>query len=280
MSDLVGEQIAIRSVAHTFQGQTGSTKALAGVNLEIAAGEFVAIVGPSGCGKSTLLSLISGLEKIQSGNVEIGGHPVDGIRRDAGMMLQSESLLPWRTVRGNIELALRIRRHPKTEVTRRADAWIRRIGLEGFAEHYPRELSGGMRKRVQLAATMVYEPAILLMDEPFSALDALTRNVMEDELLRIWSNSRSTVVFVTHDLDEAIALADRVVVSTARPMRVKASYEIPIPRPRSVAEIQSAPGFGELRHRIWSDLRDEVSAAGDPGSAAVPEPGPQAVSTI
>ena len=264
--------IELANVTHTFKKGATETVAIRDVNLTIPDGEFVALVGPSGCGKSTLLSLVSGLVPYQEGQVRVNGEPVRHIRRDAAMMLQSDVLLPWRTVRSNVGLALQIRGVRRSDIAARADEWIGRVGLAEFRNHYPSQLSGGMRKRVQLAATLIYEPAIVLMDEPFGALDALTRARMEQLLLDLWATLGSTVLFVTHDLDEAIALSDRVVVFTRGPGTVKSIYPIPIPRPRDVADIQSAPGFPELRKQIWEDLKDEVGDVEAPAGGEARDP--------
>jgi NitT/TauT family transport system ATP-binding protein len=236
----------------------GAFTAVSEMTLALGAGEFLALVGPSGCGKSTLLNLISGLEAPSSGRVAVEGRRVDEIQRQVGYLFQKDALLPWKTVRENIEMPLVFRRR-LPEIRRAAvDEWVGRVGLRGFETYYPHQLSGGMRKRVALAATFVYEPHILLMDEPFSALDVQTRNLMENELLELWREHRKTVVFVTHDLEEAIALADRIVVMTANPGRVKREYRVDLPRPRNVNEIRFDPRFRDIHEEIWSALKDEV----------------------
>ena len=228
------------------------------VSFEVRNGEFVSIVGPSGCGKSTLLGLIAGLVPLSGGRIAVGGRPVDGVNPRLGYVFQRDALFPWKTVAQNVGLPLLFRGVDAASARTRAAAWIGRIGLTGFERYHPYQLSGGMRKRVALAMTMVYEPEIILMDEPFGALDVQTRNLMENDLLEIWAQLRRTVVFVTHDLEEAIALSDRVVVLTASPGRVKAVYRIDLPRPRSVTEIRFHPDFGRLYETIWKDLKDEV----------------------
>ena len=237
--------------------ETGYT-ALRDVSLEVEPERFVALVGPSGCGKSTTLSLIAGLERATSGSVVVRGTPVAGIGEGVGFLFQRDALLPWKTVRDNVRLPLQLRGTGAEEARRRVDEWIGRVGLRGFETAFPHQLSGGMRKRVALAQTLVYDPEILLMDEPFSALDVQTRNLMEGELLGLWQGSRKTVIFVTHDLEEAIALADEVVVMTAGPARVKARYDVTLPRPRDVEQARFDPRFTELYSKTWNDLRDEV----------------------
>ena len=228
------------------------------VSFDVRGGEFVSIVGPSGCGKSTLLGLVAGLIPVSEGRISIDGRPVDGVNPRLGYVFQRDALLPWKTVAQNVGLALLFRGFDPALARARVAEWIARIGLTGFERYHPYQLSGGMRKRVALAMTMVYEPEIILMDEPFGALDVQTRNLMENDLLDIWAQRRRTVVFVTHDLEEAIALSDRVVVMTASPGRVKAVYRIDLPRPRSVTEIRFHPDFGRLYETIWKDLKDEV----------------------
>jgi NitT/TauT family transport system ATP-binding protein len=228
------------------------------VSFSVGGGEFVAIVGPSGCGKSTVLNLIAGLAPVSQGRIVIDRRAVEGVDRRLGFVFQRDALLPWKTVAQNVALPLLFRRVEPAVARARVAEWIARIGLTGFEQYHPYQLSGGMRKRVALAMTMVYEPEIILMDEPFGALDVQTRNLMENDLLEIWAQLRRTVVFVTHDLEEAIALSDRVVVMTASPGRVKAEYRIDLPRPRSVTEIRFHPDFARLYETIWKDLKDEV----------------------
>ena len=221
----------------------------------------MSIVGPSGCGKSTTLTLVSGLTDVSAGAIGLQGRPVAGVRTDVGFIFQRDALLPWKTVYDNVALPLLFRSVPRTEIARRVPAWLARVGLRDFAHHYPHQLSGGMRKRVQLAQSLVYDPPVLLMDEPFSALDVQTRNLMENEVLELWQSGspKKTVLFITHDLEEAIALSDEIVVMTAGPGRVKSRYAVELPRPRNVTEIRFAPGFVALYERAWADLSDEVS---------------------
>jgi len=216
------------------------------------------VVGATGNNKSTTLGLISGLERPSAGEVQVMGKPVQGIDPRIGYVFQTDAVFPWKNVLSNVATGPLFRGQPKAEAFQRARDWIARVGLAGFEDRYPHQLSGGMRKRVALAQTFINEPQILLMDEPFSALDVQTRTMMEDELLQMWSSISASVVFVTHDLEEAISLADRVCVITAGPRTVKGIYTIDLPRPRHVAEIRFEPRFVELYQQIWEDLRNEV----------------------
>ena len=247
--------ITFHDVTKTFD--TGYT-ALRDVELAVEPERFVALVGPSGCGKSTTLALIAGLDAPTTGTVTVRERPVKGITPGVGFLFQRDALLPWKTVEENVLFPLHLRGGDGAEAKRRAADWIGRVGLRGFERAYPYQLSGGMRKRVSLAQTLVYDPEILLMDEPFSALDVQTRNLMEGELLGLWQGSGKTVIFVTHDLEEAIALSDEVVVMTAGPARVKARYEVTLPRPRDIEKVRFEPRFTELYAKMWDDLRDEV----------------------
>ncbi len=234
--------------------------AVADVDLVVNEGEFVSLVGPSGCGKSTLLNLIAGLDTASAGHVKVAGHEVHGeLQRRVGYLFQRDALLPWKTVQANVELPLIFRGMPAAKRAPMVAEWIARVGLAGFERHYPHQLSGGMRKRVSLAATFVYQPDILLMDEPFAALDVQTRNLMENELLEIWQQHRKTVLFVTHDLEEAISLADRVVVLTANPGSVKQQFHVDLPRPRNVDEVRLQENFRLIHSEIWEALRSEVT---------------------
>jgi NitT/TauT family transport system ATP-binding protein len=251
--------ISLRNVSRRFLPKNRPPfVAVRDVTLDVPSGTFLSVVGPSGCGKSTLLGMISGLQPTSGGEVIVSGRPVRDVQPDVGFIFQRDALLPWKTVLDNVALALIFRGTPKGRAQATAREWIARIGLTGFEGYYPHQLSGGMRKRVSLAQTLVYDPPIVLMDEPFSALDVQTRNLMENELLQLWAEDRKTVVFITHDLEEAIALSDQVVVMTASPGRVKAVYPIDLPRPRNVTEIRFDPAFGRLYERLWADLRDEV----------------------
>jgi NitT/TauT family transport system ATP-binding protein len=218
----------------------------------------VALVGPTGCGKSTALSLIAGLMRPTSGDVRVQGRRVTGIDPCVGFVFQADALFPWRTVIDNVVLGPLYRGMPKPQAYDLATEWIATVGLTGFSKHYPHQLSGGMRKRVALAQTFINRPDILLLDEPFSALDVQTRALMQDELLHLCSTTHASVVFVTHDLEEAIALADQVYVLTVGPAAVKSIYPIDLPRPRVAAEIRYEQPFVELSRQIWHDLREEV----------------------
>jgi NitT/TauT family transport system ATP-binding protein len=254
--------IELHGVSKRFRTPAGSIfTALADVDLTVEPGQFCAVVGPSGCGKSTTLTLVSGLEPASEGRVLVHGKPVTAIGEDVGFVFQSDALLPWKTVLDNVAIGPRFRGVARREAHERARDWLRRVGLAQFEDRHPHQLSGGMRKRVALAQSLINEPEILLMDEPFSALDVQTRSIMSNELLGLWEQSRPSVVFVTHDLEEAIALADRVVVMTAGPGTVKDVYEIDLPRPRQVPEIRFDPRFLELYEEIWNTLRDEVQRA-------------------
>jgi NitT/TauT family transport system ATP-binding protein len=268
----VADTVAVQSVA----ASTGSAIRLAGVtkrfatahggiytairdvDMEIGPGEFCTVVGPTGCGKSTTLGLIAGLTRSSGGSVEVDGQPVHGINHDVGYVFQTDAVFPWRSVLDNIAVGPRYRGKSSADAKAMAHEWVARVGLAGFEDRYPHQLSGGMRKRVALAQTLINQPRILLMDEPFSALDVQTRSLMENELLTLWSATSASVVFVTHDLEEAIALADRVFVMTAGPGRVKSSYRIDLPRPRNVSEIRFLPEFVRIYETIWNDLREEV----------------------
>jgi sulfonate transport system ATP-binding protein len=254
--------IELSGVSKRFRTPAGSAfTALTDVDLTVEPGQFCAVVGPSGCGKSTTLTLVSGLERASEGEVLVHGTPVASIGRDVGFVFQSDALLPWKTVLENVAIGPRFRGANKDEAHERSRDWLRRVGLGQFEDRHPHQLSGGMRKRVALAQSLINEPDILLMDEPFSALDVQTRSIMSNELLGLWEQSRPSVVFVTHDLEEAIALSDRVVVMTAGPGTVKDVYDIDLPRPRQVPEIRFDPRFVELYEEIWNTLRDEVQRA-------------------
>jgi len=251
--------IELSKVSQRFVTPDGrSLTALRDFDMTVRQGEFCAVVGPTGCGKSTTLSLIAGLARPSSGAVRIKGHPVAGIDPGVGFVFQQDAVFPWRNVIDNVAAGPLFRGEGKRQAQDRAGEWVRRVGLAGFEKHFPHQLSGGMRKRVALAQTFINRPDILLMDEPFSALDVQTRILMQDELLQLWSAASASVVFVTHDLEEAIALADRVFVLTAGPATVKAVYDIDLPRPRVTAEIRYQPRFIEISQVIWNDLRDEV----------------------
>ena len=235
--------------------------ALAGLNVTVARGEFVSIVGPSGCGKSTFLNVVLGLIIQDSGTLELEGKPITGPGQERAMVFQEFGLLPWRTVVGNVELGLELKGVPARERVKRADELIKLVGLNGFERHYPHELSGGMKQRVGLARALATEPEVLLMDEPFAALDAQTRDLMQTELLQIWERTKKTVLFVTHSIEEAAYLSDRVIVMTARPGRTKDALRIELPRPRDY-EMRLTPEFNEIKLRIWEVLKEELTGRG------------------
>ena len=229
------------------------------VTLDVAPGEFVSVVGPTGCGKSTLLNVAAGLLEPSAGTIRVFGEPLAGINGRAGYMFQSEALMPWRTARGNVMAGLEFHGVDPQKAGTRADEWLKRVGLGGFGDRYPHQLSGGMRKRTSLAQTLVLDPDIILMDEPFSALDVQTRQLMENEVLDLWAAKKKAVLFITHDLDEAIAMSDRVVVLSAGPASHPiGEFDVDIDRPRDVAEIKTSPRFVELHAAIWAVLREEV----------------------
>jgi NitT/TauT family transport system ATP-binding protein len=251
--------IELHGVTKRFLTPSGAVfTALRDLDMVVQPGEFCAVVGPTGCGKSTTLALISGLEPASDGEVKVFGEPVNGIAEGIGYVFQSDAVFPWKTVLDNVAAGPRYHGQTTREAREKAREWIARVGLAGFEDRYPYQLSGGMRKRVALAQSLINEPRILLMDEPFSALDVQTRALMENELLSLWANSHASVVFVTHDLEEAIALADRVFVISAGPGTVKANYPVPLSRPRNVTEIRMQPQFSEIYSEIWNDLKDEV----------------------
>jgi NitT/TauT family transport system ATP-binding protein len=240
-------------------GQAGRYTAVADTTLRVEAGEFVSVVGPTGCGKSTLLNVAAGLLEPSAGEVRVFGDTLSGINRRAGYMFQTDALMPWRSALDNVMVGLQYRGVPDADARAQAGAWLSRVGLGDFGDRYPHQLSGGMRKRTALAQTLVLDPDIILMDEPFSALDIQTRQLMENEVLDIWAARKKAVLFITHDLDEAIAMSDRVVVLSAGPAtRPIGEFVVDLPRPRDVAEVRSQPRFIELHSQIWAVLRDEV----------------------
>ncbi len=290
--------LSLDGVSCTFVARDGDASgytAVRDVSLRVEAGEFVSVVGPTGCGKSTLLNMAAGLLAPSTGRVRVFGEPLAGLNRRAGYMFQAESLMPWRTALGNVMAGLSFRGAPDADARALATEWLQRVGLAAFADRYPHQLSGGMRKRVSLAQTLVLDPDIILMDEPFSALDIQTRQLMENEVLALWQGLplpakrganaaaeraaapkragpgpseavngasqavRKAVLFITHDLDEAIAMSDRVVILSAGPgSRVVGEFRIDLERPRDVAEVRAAPRFVELHKAIWDVLREEV----------------------
>ncbi|MGH1524936.1 ABC transporter ATP-binding protein [Leifsonia sp. L25] len=259
----VPARIDIVGLTKRFLTPKGETfTAIRDVTLTVEPGQFCAIVGPTGCGKSTTLAQVSGLERPSAGSVSVGGRIVDGITSGVSYMFQADSLFPWKTVLANVMIGPILLGTPKKEATALALDWLRRVGLAGFEDRYPHQLSGGMRKRVAMAAALINNPRILLMDEPFGALDVQTKAIMQTELLTLWEELRPSVLFITHDLDEAVALSDRVVIMTSSPGTVKDVFDIDLPRPRgNVQEIRHEEKFLDIQGRIWESLRDEVTRA-------------------
>ncbi len=261
-SSLSGVAVALEDVSVVFGSGADSYCAVETIDLNVRDGEFVAIVGPTGCGKSTLLNVVAGLLAPARGRALVRGRQVAGVDADAGYLFQQDALMPWKTALDNVSVALEVAGVARAEARERARAWLARVGLARFTARYPHQLSGGQRKRVALAQVLIRNPAILLMDEPFGPLDAQTRGLMGDLLLKLWSDDRKAVLFVTHDLEEAIALSDRVVVMAAGPgSRIVAEHAIDLPRPRETSEIRLEPRFHALQRAIWSDLRAEVMKA-------------------
>ena len=254
--------LALENISCTFVSREDRSQrytALKDTTLVAGEGEFVCVVGPTGCGKSTLLNVAAGLLQPSSGSVRVAGEILSGVNRRAGYLFQAEALMPWRSALDNVIVGLEFRGVRRADAVERGNDWLRRVGLTGFGGRYPHQLSGGMRKRVSLAQTFILNPQILLMDEPFSALDVQTRQLMENELLDLWSAERKSVVFITHDLEEAIALSDRVVVLSAGPdTHPIGEYRIDLERPRDVAEIRLTPRFIELHTQIWHTMKEEV----------------------
>ncbi|WP_454764276.1 ABC transporter ATP-binding protein [Cupriavidus campinensis] len=254
--------LSLENVTCTFVSREDGGQrytAVRDVTLSIQPGEFVSVVGPTGCGKSTLLNVGAGLLEPSSGTVRVFGEPLVGINKRAGYMFQAEALMPWRSALDNVVAGQEFRGMPRADAEAQGEEWLRRVGLGGFGDRYPHQLSGGMRKRVSLAQTLIMDPDIILMDEPFSALDIQTRQLMENEVLELWAARRKAVLFITHDLDEAIAMSDRVVVLSAGPgTHPIGEFAIDLPRPRDVAEIRNHPRFVELHAAIWDVLREEV----------------------
>ncbi|MEY9860359.1 NitT/TauT family transport system ATP-binding protein [Catenulispora sp. GAS73] len=259
-TDRENARIEITGVTKRFLTPSGDAfTALRDVSFTVEPGQFCAVVGPTGCGKSTTLGLVAGLDKPSEGSVKVGGREVTGITDGTSFMFQADALLPWKTVLGNVAMGPIFKGANKKDAQALARDWIRRVGLAGFEDHHPHQLSGGMRKRVAMAAALINEPSILMMDEPFGALDVQTKAIMSNELLGLWEQLRPSVLFITHDLEEAVALADRVVVLSAGPGTVKEIFDIDLPRPRgSVQEIRFDTRFLELHHQIWETLREEV----------------------
>lgn len=252
--------LSLREVSKRFLSRGTIVRAMENFSMDIREGEFITIVGPSGCGKSTLLNILSGLYPASSGTIHFKGKPIRGLNPEIGYITQQDNLLPWRTLRKNILLPLEFR--GDAGINGKADRaleLINKVGLGGFEDHYPHELSGGMRQRANIIRTLVYNPSVILMDEPFGPLDAQTRLTLQNQLLELWRDERKTIVFITHDLTEAITLADRVVVMSARPGTIKSVTEVKIPRPRDVYHIHHSEAYGQLYDKLWEELREEVA---------------------
>jgi NitT/TauT family transport system ATP-binding protein len=258
-----GARIEITNLTKRFMTRSGEPfTAIQNVTITVEPGQFCAIVGPTGCGKSTTLGQVSGLDRPSAGSVRVGGQEVRGVTQGVSFMFQADALFPWKTVLANVMIGPILNGMAKKDAVALSRDWLRRVGLTGFEDRYPHQLSGGMRKRVAMAAALINSPRILLMDEPFGALDVQTKAIMQTELLGLWEQMRPSVLFITHDLDEAVALADRVLVMTSSPGTIKESFEIDLPRPRGeVQSIRHEPRFLELQSQIWSSLKDEVSRA-------------------
>jgi NitT/TauT family transport system ATP-binding protein len=256
-------RIEITQLSKRFMTRSGEPfTAIRDVSLTVEPGQFCAIVGPTGCGKSTTLGQVSGLERRSAGSVRVGGREVRGVTEGVSFMFQADALFPWKSVLGNVMIGPVLNGMAKKHAIALARDWLRRVGLTGFEDRYPHQLSGGMRKRVAMAAALINSPRILLMDEPFGALDVQTKAIMQTELLGLWEQMRPSVLFITHDLDEAVALADRVLIMTSSPGSIKQSFDIDLPRPRGeVQAIRHERRFLELQNQIWSSLKEEVERA-------------------
>ena len=257
-----GVHVKFSQVAKRFRTPKGDWyQALKSLDFEIQPGEFVSLVGPTGCGKSTALTLVSGLEMPSLGSVQVDGKEVKDIDTSTGFVFQHDATFPWMNVSHNVGSGPRFRGMNEKDVVPLVQQWISKVGLTGFEKHFPHQLSGGMRKRVALAQCLINQPKLLLLDEPFSALDVQTRAIMTEELMQLWESTGSTVMFVTHDLEEAIALSDRVLVLTAGPASVKANFKIDLPRPRKARDIRFNPEFMKIYQELWEILREEVDVA-------------------
>jgi NitT/TauT family transport system ATP-binding protein len=255
-------KLSVKGLAHTYEARSGDVLlVLDRISVDVQDGEFVSLVGPSGCGKTTLLRVLSGLIAPQEGEILVDGRPLGSERRRIATVFQSDSLFPWRHVADNITLGLELRRAPAAGMQSVARSLIQLVGLQGFERSYPHELSGGMRQRVNLARALAVDPEILLMDEPFGSLDAQTRELMQQELLRIWQTRRKTVLFVTHQIDEAVYLSDRVLLMTRRPGRISHEVTVDLPRPRSL-EVKRQQRFHDIVDRLAEELQKEVMSAG------------------
>ena len=263
------DKIVLKGLTKVFQTGYGPVAALSSVDLTVREGEFFVLLGPSGCGKTTLVRIMAGLERQTSGKFTIAR--TDGSKPQTAMVFQEDSVFPWMTVQENIGYGLSIQGVPRPAIARTVATYLEKVGLTRFARAYPFQLSGGMKKRVGVARAFAADPEVLLMDEPFGELDEQTRVLLQAELVKIWDENRKTVVFITHSIDEAIVLADRILVMTAAPGRVKAVVEVPFPRPRQAYEMRADPAYGRLIHQLWGLLREEVlKAKGEEVAVHVP----------
>lgn len=259
LKEKVQPAIRFADVRLAFAGENKNVIALDQVTFDVAPGKITTVVGPSGCGKTTLLRLAAGLVGVSSGAVFYNGRQVSSLNTEVGFVTQDSNLFPWLTAFGNVEFPLAIRGVPAAERKEKVLHWLRLVGLEGFENHYPSQLSGGMQKRVSIVRTLIYEPAVVLLDEPFGALDAQTRMGLHHELLQLWKEQKSTMLFITHDLVEAITLSDQIVIMTRRPGRVKEIYDVPVARPRNVFEIYLEPGFDAAYATLWKHFKSEIN---------------------
>jgi NitT/TauT family transport system ATP-binding protein len=256
-------KIEIRGIGRSFTKKTSEWGkketffALKNLNIKVQKGEFFSIVGPSGCGKSTLLDLLTGLTRPDEGELLIDGNPITGPKLDCGIVLQGYALFPWRTARKNIEFGLQMKGVPRKQRREISDRYIKLVDLEGFENHYPSELSGGMQQRVAIARVLAYDPEVLLMDEPFAAVDAQTRETMQDELLSIWAKTGKTIIFVTHSIEEAVGLSDRVAVLSRSPGTVREVVDVRLPRPRTIGDVRNTPFFRRISNHIWELLQNK-----------------------
>lgn len=250
-------KISVQAVTKAFAGKRGEVVALKDLTLDVQDGEFLVIVGASGCGKTTLLNLVAGFDAPTGGQILLDGMPVTGITPQCGMIFQQYALFPWKTVQDNVEFGLKMKRRPKAERRERAAKFIDIVGLKGFERTYPHHLSGGMKQRVSIARALANDPAVLLLDEPFAALDAMTRQVLQEQLVRIYEKHRKTIVFITHSIDEALLLSSRIVVMTARPGRIAQDIVNDLPHPRN-ADVQLSDRYMELKRTIWGSVQEEV----------------------
>ncbi|UXL38004.1 ABC transporter ATP-binding protein [Pseudomonas fragi] len=276
---IVARDLSMEFQARDESGREERVPVLEGFDLQVREGEFLSILGPSGCGKSTFMNILAGLAHKTGGDLLVDGKPLQGINRNQGVVFQGYALLPWRTVLDNIAVGLEIRGVGKAQRLETAREYLELVGLNGFASRYPHELSGGMRQRVAIARSLAYDPDVLLMDEPFAALDAQTRETLQSELLRIWDTHKKTIVFITHSLDEAIFLSDRVAVMTQRPGRIKEIFDIDLARPR-LPELRNTQTFVHYRQRAWEALRDEVSDITREPAAAATHQNWQSIATL